>query len=144
MNACTTDSPDRFTLPVRVYYEDTDAAGVVYYANYLKYFERCRTEWVRTLGYDQSALMRDHDLAFVVRHAEADYRRPAQLDDLLSVDLRITEQGRSRLKLEQRVMRSLDQTLLVTGYVELACIRASTFKPVAIPPFLQNQFHSFA
>lgn len=137
-------SPVRFSIPVRVYYEDTDAAGVVYYANYLKFFERCRTEWVRSLGHDQSAMMHEHDIAFVVRHASANYRKPARLDDLLTVDLCITGRGRSRLILEQRILHASEATPLVSGQIEIACIRASTFKPVSIPPFLNTQFDQSA
>jgi acyl-CoA thioester hydrolase len=132
-----------FSISVRVYYEDTDAAGVVYYANYLKFFERCRTEWVRSLGYDQSALAAEHDLAFVVRKASAAYRKPARLDDALQVDLRILEIGRAKLVLNQRILKlsdAGDETLLVAGEVEIVCVQASTFKPAAIPAFLLAKF----
>ena len=135
-----------FSTHLRVYYEDTDSGGVVYYANYLKFFERCRTEWVRSLGYDQSALADTHDLVFVVRCANATYYKPARLDDVLRVDLQIQEITRSRIKLAQRVVKVNSalplggESVLVGGNVEIVCVRASTFKPVAIPAFLYATF----
>jgi acyl-CoA thioester hydrolase len=143
---CTQPS---FSIDLRVYYEDTDSGGVVYYANYLKFFERCRTEWVRSLGCSQSALAETHDLVFVVRRASADYYKPARLDDVLRVDLQIIELGRSRIRLAQRVVRvdgvnselpSGGESVLVGGDVEIVCVRASTFKPVAIPAFFHATF----
>ena len=77
-------NPNAFTIPVRIYYEDTDAGGVVYYANYLKYLERCRTEWLREIGHDQADLLRDPGIAFVVRSVSLEYLKPARLDDLLN------------------------------------------------------------
>ena len=78
-----------FTIPVRVYYEDTDAGGVVYYANYLRFFERCRTEWMRQIGHDQSQLAADAGIAFVARKASCEYLKPARLDDMLRVGLEV-------------------------------------------------------
>lgn len=135
----------QFSLDVRVYYEDTDAGGVVYYANYLRFFERCRTEWVRALGYDQSALAQTHDLVFVVRHASATYFKPARLDDLLTIDVRVLEMGRSKVRLEQRASRKAvsageSDVLLVVGEVEIVCVQLSTFKAVPIPALLKAKF----
>jgi acyl-CoA thioester hydrolase len=130
-----------FSIPVRVYYEDTDAAGVVYYANYLKFFERCRTEWVRAAGYGQAELAADHGVAFVVRKAGAAYMKPARLDDLLSVDLQIESMGRARINLIQRVVKQTQggEMVMVKGLVELACVQAATFKPIEIPSFLRDK-----
>ncbi len=133
-----------FSINVRVYYEDTDTAGVVYYANYLKFFERCRTEWVRAAGYGQAELAADHGLAFVVRNASAAYKKPARLDDWLTVDLRIESMGRARINLIQRVAKQIqggevEWVELVSGRVELACVQAATFKPTEIPSFLRDK-----
>jgi acyl-CoA thioester hydrolase len=138
-------SPEKvplFSIGARVYYEDTDAAGVVYYANYLKFFERCRTEWVRAMGFGQSALAEAYDVVFVVRHARADYRKPARLDDVLRVDLSIQNVGRTQLVLNQRVVKVTEtgEEELVTGEVKLVCVRVSTFKPAAIPAVLLAKF----
>ncbi|MDR2165535.1 MAG: tol-pal system-associated acyl-CoA thioesterase [Zoogloeaceae bacterium] len=127
----------QFTLPVRVYYEDTDAAGVVYYANYFRFFERCRSEWVRSLGYDQRQLAREHDIVFVVRGVSADYLKPARLDDLLSVHLSVVDVGRARATLSQRVLR--ENELLVDGTVRLVCVSAANMKPKSIPDWLRAQ-----
>src|SRR5512143_3618405 len=94
-----------FLLPVRVYYQDTDAGGVVYHANYVNFMERARTEWLRDLGYSHMDMIRNLDVMFVVRSIKLDYLRPAVLDDLLQVSAKIKEIGRSRVTLEQRVMR---------------------------------------
>ena len=93
-------------FPVRVYYEDTDLAGIVYYANYLRFIERARTEWVRDLGVDQGALKRDQGVVFAVRRVEADYLKPARFDDLLTVTTRLLELGGARIELEQEVLRA--------------------------------------
>lgn len=141
-NGLSAETPPLFSISARVYYEDTDAAGVVYYANYLKFFERCRTEWVRAMGFGQSALAEQHDLVFVVRDASASYRRPARLDDLLRVDLRIQEVGHAKLVLSQRVFKVTEagEEMLVAGEVGLVCVRVSTFKPAAIPAVLLAKF----
>ena len=139
-------NPDRletpFAIEARVYYEDTDAAGVVYYANYLRFFERCRTEWLRAIGHDQSELAREHNLAFVVRRVAAEYRRPARLDDRLRIELAASIEGRARLRCEQRALR-VDADgkgeLLVDASVELACINVVDFRPVPIPAWLTDQ-----
>lgn len=125
-----------FLFPVRVYYEDTDAGGIVYYANYLRFLERCRTEWLRSLGYDQRRLQSEHDMAFVVRSVQADFRRPARLDDELLVDLEVEKVGRASLQFRQRVFCS--GVALFTARVELACVAFSTMKPKALPEWLRS------
>lgn len=128
-----------FSIPVRVYYEDTDAGGVVYYANYLKFFERCRTEWIRALGFGQSQLAAEQGVVFVVRSASANYLRPARLDDALRVDLQVTSLGRASLALHQQVWRlgGAAPELLVSGEVQIACVLADTFRPAPIPETLR-------
>jgi len=133
----TAASPGRnpsgtFTWPVRVYYEDTDAGGVVYYANYLKYFERCRTEWLRALGVDQSALARDQGLQFVVAEVQAKYLAPARLDDELAIEARLVRVGRCSLQFEQHARRAL--VTLARGHVTVACVDAERRLPARLPP----------
>jgi acyl-CoA thioester hydrolase len=123
-----------FSWPVRVYWEDTDAGGVVYYANYLKFLERARSEWLRTLGIHQAELAAQDDVLFVVRRVEADYRKPARFDDALAVQSRITELGRASLTMAQQVWRG-DEVLLA-AQVKLACVSASGMRVAKIPPHL--------
>jgi acyl-CoA thioester hydrolase len=120
-----------FRWPVRVYYEDTDAAGVVYYASYLRFLERARTEWLASLGFTLSAIEHEHHAAFVVHRLEIEYRRPARLGDALDVTLALLERGRSRLAMAQDVVR--DGVLLVRARVTLACLDAGTWRPARIP-----------
>jgi acyl-CoA thioester hydrolase len=126
--------PNAFAIPVRVYYEDTDAGGVVYYANYLKFFERCRTEWMRAIGHDQSALAADAGIGFVARKATCEYLRPARLDDLLTVGLEVEKLTRVRIVFRHHARRG--DAELVTGTVEIACVDMATLKPAPIPDFL--------
>jgi len=120
-----------FSLPVRVYYEDTDAAGVVYYANYLRFLERARTEWLASLGHPVAELERVHGIVFVVRRIEVDYRRPARLSDALDVTVAIEALGRASLTARQRVMRGDEE--LVAARVMLACVERASLKPARIP-----------
>lgn len=108
----------RFSL--RVYYEDTDLAGIVYYANYLKFIERARSEWVRSLGVDQSALKRDEGIVFAVRRVEADYLRPATFDDELTVETKVRALTGARIMLEQTVLRGAER--LFESVVTLVCL----------------------
>lgn len=133
-------TPQTFAIPVRVYYEDTDAGGVVYYANYLKFFERCRTEWMRQAGHDQSRLADEHAILFVVRKAQCEYLRPARLDDQLSVMLEVERLTRVRVIFRQRVLRGDEE--LVTGTIEIACISATTMTPAPIPDFLHAKLEA--
>jgi acyl-CoA thioester hydrolase len=120
-----------FLWPVRVYYEDTDAAGVVYYASYLRFLERARTEWLASLGFTLSALEREHRTSFVVHRLEIEYRRPARLGDALEVTLALLERGRSRLGMAQDVVR--DGALLARARVTLACLDPGTWRLARIP-----------
>jgi acyl-CoA thioester hydrolase len=122
----------RFALPIRVYYEDTDAAGVVYYANYLRFMERARTEWLESLGFPLAAFEREHGVAFVVHRAEVDFLQPARLNDRLEVSVEALDRGASRLLVLQHVLRA-DATL-VQGRITLACLDPVRWRPARIPP----------
>ena len=126
-----------FTWPVRVYWEDTDAGGVVYHAQYLAFMERARSEWLRGLGLRQDAMKRDVDLVFVVRAMQMDFRAPARLDDQLSVSVRLLECRGASLLLAQRIER--DGVLLVEAKVKIAALYASSFRPRALPDALLSQ-----
>jgi acyl-CoA thioester hydrolase len=129
--------PD-FVWPVRVYWEDTDAGGVVYYANYLKFLERARTEWLRALGIDQPVLVERDGVLFVVRRVEADYLRSARFDDALTVACRMVEVGRASLTIDQHVVRG--DEILLTARVKAACVTAGEFRPARIPAHVLKQF----
>jgi acyl-CoA thioester hydrolase len=126
-----------FSWPVRVYYEDTDLGGVVYYANYLKFLERARTEWLRSLGFAQTELAARHGVVFVVRSIALEYLKPARFDDELQVTVELADAGASRIGLAQRVQRGGE--CLVTATVDVACVQTATFKPVRIPAHLIDQ-----
>ena len=126
-----------FAWPVRVYYEDTDFGGVVYYANYLRYFERARTEWLRTLGIDQQRLAREQGLQFVVRRAEIDFLRGARLDDELSITVECIEIKRTYLWLRQRALRGAEP--MAAARVQAACVRRDDFRPAPLPAALAAQ-----
>lgn len=125
------DPGQPFSWPVRVYYEDTDRGGVVYHANYLKYLERARTEWLRAAGFEQTALAAVHEVVFVVRSISLDYLKPARFDDALDVIVELRETGASRLAMHQLVKRGAET--LVDAQVEIACVNTLSFKPVRIP-----------
>lgn len=127
-----------FSVPVRVYYEDTDAAGVVYYANYLRFIERARTEWLRTLGFDQRALMQTHGIAFAVRAVEADYLRPGRLDDALVATAEIEQFGGVKIVFKQAVLRG--EETLFTAKVTIVCFDPVTAKAAPIPAEVKQRF----
>jgi acyl-CoA thioester hydrolase len=120
-----------FSFPVRVYYEDTDAAGVVYYANYLKFMERARTEWLAALGFPLAAFEREHGVAFVVHRVEIDFVAPARLNDRLDVTVEPADRRASRLVAVQEVRR--EGTILTRARVALACIDTARWKPARMP-----------
>ena len=126
-----------FAWPVRVYWEDTDAGGVVYHAQYLAFMERARSEWLRGLGLHQDAMKRDTDLVFVVRAMDVDFHAPARLDDQLSVSVRLLECRGASLVLAQRIER--DGALLVAASVKIAALRASSFRPCPLPDSLSSK-----
>ena len=128
-----------YTLPIRVYFQDTDAGGVVYHASYVNFMERARTEWLRErYGYSNADLMRDFGVAFVVRSLKLDYLKPALLDDLLSVTAQVKELGNSRVTLLQNVMRG--EEALVEAEIHLVCVAVDNFKPVRVPEALREQW----
>ena len=120
-----------FVHPVRVYWEDTDAGGIVFYANHLKFFERARTEWLRALGFSQERMRQDDGAMFVVAETSLRYLRPARLDDLLQVTVTLREAGRASMLLEQQSWR--DELLLVEGRIRIGCVDAATLRPRRIP-----------
>ena len=126
-----TDRPI-FRWPVRVYYEDTDAGGVVYHANYLLFMERARTEWLRALGFEQDALRREAGVQFSVRRATIDYLRPALFNDLLTVTVGLTARGGASLDLAQEVVRDTD-LVCCRGAFQVACVDVATLRPARIP-----------
>jgi acyl-CoA thioester hydrolase len=158
-----------FSLPVRVYFQDTDAGGVVYHASYLNFMERARTEWLRAHGYSNAGLMKEFGMVFVVRSMKLDYLRPALLDDLLEVTAQIKDIGRSRLTLLQTVRRRhgvaeqsgrepplrtssvtggyylneaevrRGEELLTEAEVHLVCVSLASFKPASVPEILRKQ-----
>ncbi len=137
MQSCNAEP---FLWPVRVYYEDTDAAGVVYYANYLKYMERARTEWLRGIGFEQTDLARQHAVIFVVRSAAIDYLAPARFDDELRVALELSKVGAGQIDLVQRVSRG--EALLVTAEIKLACVSRATMRATRIPQPLATRIRT--
>ena len=123
-----------FQWDVRVYYEDTGSGGVVYYANYLRFMERARTEWMRSLGFEQDRLLAEQGLLFAVRAMSIDYLRPARFNDRLNVTVAVRQRGRASLTLEQSVLRHGESAAaLCSGTVKIACIEAATFRPKPIP-----------
>jgi len=122
-----------FIWPVRVYYEDTDSGGVVYYANYLKFMERARTEWLRSLGYEQDMLLQHEGIIFAVHSLQVDYHQAACFNDLLRVTARLDNPGKASMTFIQKVLRDSDNALLCSGRVKIACLDAGTFRPRAIP-----------
>lgn len=134
-----TDSrPFRFQM--RVYWEDTDAGGVVFYANYLKFFERARTEWLRSLGHQQERMRAENGVMFIVTDTTVRYLRPARLDDLIAVTVEVKHAGRAQMTIAQQAWRlspeqSADQgeQLLADGTIRIGCVDAGTFRPQRIP-----------
>jgi len=129
----------RFVWPVRVYYEDTDAGGVVYYANYLRFLERARTEWLRHLGFEQDALMRDPGVLFAVRRVELDYLLPARFNERLEVHSRIARLAGASLDFAQTVVRLDDGAELCRGVVRVACLRADDLRPARLPAAIKRR-----
>jgi acyl-CoA thioester hydrolase len=139
-------SPHPFTFPFRIYYEDTDAGGVVYHANYLKLFECCRTEWLRANGFWQAQLLRDTGLVFVVRSVDVEYLKPARLDDLVTVGLDIEKITRSQIFFRQEVLRGDPEEVLASGRVRIACVRVDAgsgqMKVAPIPADMRVQLEA--
>jgi tol-pal system-associated acyl-CoA thioesterase len=129
-----------YSFPVRVYFENTDAGGVVYHGEYLKFLERARTEWLRHLGFDHQALARDHRAVFVVTAANVDFTRPARLDETLAVSVRLESLGKVRCVFAQEIRR--DDEVLVSARITVACVTGENFKPVEIPEALRKKMEA--
>ena len=130
----------QFEWQVRVYYEDTDNGGVVYYANYLRFMERARTEWLRSFGIEQDQLIEEHDILFAVRQVNIDYHAPARFNDLLTVGTEVLAHSRASLTFGQAVTLAGDgNTLLCNAQVKVACLTASTFRVSPIPEFIRKE-----
>jgi acyl-CoA thioester hydrolase len=125
-----------FEWPVRVYYEDTDAGGVVYHSQYLNFLERARTEWLRAVGFEQDALRQDPGLIFVVNRMAIDYLAPARFNDALRVTVQLQETRGARLLINQQVMHLNDNKTLVRAEVQVVCVDATRFRPMAVPSFI--------
>ena len=131
---------NEFSWRARVYWEDTDGGGVVYYANYLRFMERARTEWLRSLGHSQQEIAAQYGFVFAVAEAHVNYRRPARLDDELLVSCVPVPEGRASIRFRQTISRveaARDPTLLADGEVRVVCVDAKSFKPRALPEFIQ-------
>lgn len=136
-------SGKNFSFQVRVYWEDTDAGGIVYYANYLKFMERARSEWLRSIGIEQGPLQQEQGMMFVVVSAESHFQRPARYGDLLQVTCEVEKSSRASITFKQEILReaapdvegadNAERELLVTGRVRVACLDAAKFRPCALP-----------
>ena len=124
-------SKPAFAFPVRIYYEDTDAGGVVYHANYLRFMERARTEWLRIQGYELNRLEQEYGFLFAVRSANIDYIKPARLNDLLNIQVSIARTGKASLDIDHEVYR--DEEILCRARIKLAGIDVDSFRPKALP-----------
>lgn len=130
---------NEFLWPVRVYYEDTDAGGVVYYANYLRFMERARTEWLRSLGFEQDRLRGDEGLIFAVRSVQVDYLRPARFNDALTVTAKVVARGRASLAFQQEIRKTSEHhktsehDVLCSGLVKIVSLEPERFRPRPIP-----------
>jgi acyl-CoA thioester hydrolase len=131
-----------YSFPVRVYFENTDAGGVVYHGEYLKFLERARTEWLRHLGFDHQALAREHRVVFVVASLAIDFIKPARLDDTLAVSVKLETLGKVRCVFAQEIRRE-DEVLVKAG-VTVACLAVQSFKPVEIPAALKRKMEASA
>jgi tol-pal system-associated acyl-CoA thioesterase len=137
MQSKSTLAQDAHLWQVRVYYENTDAGGVVYHAQYLNFLERARTEWLRQVGYNHNGLSIDYQVIFVVHSMQIQFKKSAKLDDLLTISSQVANIGRASFEFLQTI--SLNQQTLIEAQVKLACVHAKTLKPMAIPqPILAN------
>lgn len=128
-----------FSWPIRVYYEDTDSGSVVYYANYLKFMERARTEWLRTLGFEQDTLLREQGVIFAVRSINLDFLKPAHFNQLLHVTVKLIERGHASLTFTQQVCADQAGAILCEGRVRLACLDHTTLRARAIPKTITGE-----
>ena len=128
-----------FAWKARVYWEDTDGGGIVYYANYLKFLERARTEWLRSFGHAQSELIHKEGIAFAVAHVEIDYRRPARLDDELTITCAPERVGGTAVNFKQSIYRNTADDLVAAAQVRVVCIDTRSMRPRRLPAFLTEE-----
>lgn len=128
-----------FEFPVRVYYEDTDAGGVVYHSNYINFMERARTEWLRNLGFEQDDLIERMQVLFAVRKLTIDYRKPALFNQALVVKTSVTDVRKASLTFEQDIYLQTDDVILTTGEVKIACLDSQSLRPAPIPREIQEK-----
>ena len=133
----TVENENEFLWPIRVYYEDTDAGGVVYHTNYIKFMERARTEWLRNLGFEQDELRDNHGVIFAVRSAQVDYNLPAKFNDELVVSSKVIKFGKASISIEQEVKRK--GNTLCKGIIKVATLDNKSFRPKAMPDTLYEQ-----
>ena len=129
-----------FSLPIRIYFEDTDSGGVVYHSNYLKFMDRARTEWLSALGIDQGHLKQDKHIMFVVHRIDIQYKLPARFNDNLIVKSELKDIGSSKIEFRQMIYR--ENEMLIDASVDVACIDSEKFKPVRIPPTIKQAMES--
>jgi len=129
-----------FSLPIRIYFEDTDSGGVVYHSNYLKFMERARTEWLRSIGIDQRHLKQDNHIMFVVHRIDIQFKLPARFNDDLIVKSELKDIGSSKIEFSQMIYRN--DEMLIDASVDIACIDSEKFKPVRIPPTIKQTMES--
>ena len=129
-----------FSLPIRIYFEDTDSGGVVYHSNYLKFMERARTEWLRSISIDQRHLKQDHQIMFVVHRIDIQFKLPARFNDELIVKSELKDIGSSKIGFRQMIYRN--DEMLIDANVDIACIDSEKFKPVRIPPTIKQTMES--
>ena len=127
-----------FSIPVRIYYEDTDAGGIVYNANYVKFFERARTEWLRSFGIQQDRLL-EEGIAFVVKHLDLDFKSPARFNDMIHVFCEPAKLGAASIVFSQRIEVE-DGRILVTAEAKIACVNLAEMKPMIIPDTVKEVF----
>lgn len=133
----TIQNENVFLWPIRIYYEDTDSGGVVYYANYLKFMERARTEWLRAEGFEQDELIAKENVIFAVRSVQADYLLPARFNEEIVVNTGVLKKGKASITVEQVIKRKED--VLCKAIIKIACLNPQSFKPVVMPENLYNK-----
>ena len=131
---------NEFNLQVRVYYEDTDAGGVVYHCNYLKFMERARTEWLRHIGFEQDILIEENEILFAVRHINIDFHKPARFNELLNVKSHITDQRKASLVFEQ-IISNQAEGIICKACIKIACLNCKTMKPEPIPETIISELN---
>lgn len=131
-----------FVWPVRVYWEDTDGGGVVYHSQYLNFFERARSEWLRSRGIHQARIAAEEGVVFAIRRMQIDWLSPARLDDLLDVSVHSVVAGAARLSFQQHMRRQTDQALLATAEVMAVCLDAAEFKPIKMPEHIRSEIEN--